>query len=198
MKLQEEIVALTVLSRSGGPRRRGKKKSLLSLADFHVLSIKGGTRPDLYPYDLPTEEELHVLQEFVSERLDEIVRTGVTRFPAISLALQVEKKGHTLGLVELPDQAFAFVFANLLGDQVKNIRHCPECQKRFLAHRYNQSFCTTKCQNRAAARKYRNTPPDRVGKRGRPRKISSEVEHKAKTKGDKRYGKKKGGRPRHR
>jgi len=86
--------------------------------------------------------------------------------------------------------AFRYILVYLLGHFSKDLRRCPECQKRFLARRYNQVFCGVRCQNRVAARKSRATPPDRVGKRGRPVKAAGKIQkQKAKTKTSTKGGK---------
>lgn len=90
--------------------------------------------------------------------------------------------GYVYAQVDRPMDAFRYILVYLLGHFSKDLWRCPECQKRFLARRYNQVFCGVRCQNRVAARKSRATPPDRVGKRGRPAKAAGKIQkQKAKT-----------------
>ena len=101
--------------------------------------------------------------------------------------------GYVYAQVDRPMDVFRYILVYLLGHFSKDLRRCPECQKRFLSGRYNQVFCGVRCQNRVAARKSRATPPDRVGKRGRPAKAAGKIQkQKAKTKTSTKGGAKRG------
>ncbi len=67
------------------------------------------------------------------------------------------------------ESIFGFRLIELLAQFAPRIRRCPECTKVNLADRRNQKFCSVKCQSRSYMRKYRDTPPDRIGKPGRPK-----------------------------
>lgn len=62
-------------------------------------------------------------------------------------------------------------FFVLLRTHVSNILKCPcgGCNTIFVRDRINQRFCSKKCQERQAKRDLHPIPPERYGKRGRPR-----------------------------
>ena len=50
---------------------------------------------------------------------------------------------------------FEYRFVHLLAQSGDYIRRCPECAKIYLAIRRDQLYCQPRCQNRVAARKWR-------------------------------------------
>ena len=52
----------------------------------------------------------------------------------------------------------------------KGLRTCQQCQKAFMAYRKDKKFCSDVCRNGFNVRRRRNTPVERYGKPGRPRK----------------------------
>ncbi len=129
---------------------------------------------------LPPLEALKELHDGIVQHVDELIRTGRTEFPRTSGKLVIQYSDdhdcavnyfHPLMSKEdTRENAFWSFFAHLLTSRAHRIRRCTECRRVFLAGRRNQHYCTVRCQSRVASRKYRNTPPDRVGKRGRPSK----------------------------
>src|SRR3990167_897009 len=79
---------------------------------------------------------------------------------------------------ENPTEVLTYLMLDLLNEHAELVRQCPEfehngCQRLFLADRKNQDFCSVKCQNRAATRRYRVEHGMISGRpRGRPRKVS--------------------------
>ena len=73
-------------------------------------------------------------------------------------------------LSENAERALLYGLWLTLSECAHRIRRCPECAKAFLATRSNQRYCLPSCQIRVASRKYLGTPPERLGKRGRPSK----------------------------
>ena len=73
--------------------------------------------------------------------------------------------------LEMPD--LSAIFRHRLFEVFKAyclaLRKCPGCPTRFLADRRNKDYCSSACRNRAYMRVKRNVPPERFGKRGRPR-----------------------------
>jgi len=65
-----------------------------------------------------------------------------------------------------------YLFFDRLGDTAHLLHACPECSRFFLADRKNQRYCSLRCQTRVASRKHLGTPKHRIGKRGRPQKLS--------------------------
>lgn len=70
--------------------------------------------------------------------------------------------------------AFVYHLARLFEAYADRIRQCPGCNIIFPSDRINQNYCTVKCQSRHYMQKYRDTPPERIGKRGRPPKKDNE------------------------
>jgi hypothetical protein len=70
-----------------------------------------------------------------------------------------------------PLDAFEITSMLLLGKFYRSLRRCKDqsCQKWFLPSRTDQRYDSRRCVNRAMTRRHRKTPPDRIGKRGRPK-----------------------------
>ncbi len=62
-------------------------------------------------------------------------------------------------------------FFKLLKTHVADILKCPctDCHGIFVRERSNQRFCSKRCQEKQAKRIQHSIPPERYGKRGRPR-----------------------------
>ncbi len=159
------------------------------------LRKKGVDVPDETPEKeiqqrrLPSAEAVQELLDGVGRHLEELIQTGETGFPQPKATLRVLhlKEQDRVASLLLPDlteedtreNAFWFYFANLLTLYAYRIRRCPEsghpkCQSIFLADRRNQEYCGVRCRSRVASRQYRGTPPDRIGKQGRPSKKEME------------------------
>lgn len=78
--------------------------------------------------------------------------------------------GLKLITAESPITVFEYHLASMLTKYALRITDCPECKTIYLSNRKDQKFCTTRCQSRNTMRKIRNTPPERMNKRGRPKK----------------------------
>lgn len=71
-----------------------------------------------------------------------------------------------------PDLAVAFRhhLLGILASHGHALKRCLGCSIRFVADRSNKDYCTPACRNRSYMRKINEVPPERYGKRGRPRK----------------------------
>lgn len=87
-----------------------------------------------------------------------------------------------------PLTVFEYHLSDMLAKFALLIYQCPECKTIFLASRKNKQFCSVRCQSRLNMRKYRGTPSERIGKRGRPAGSSNKKEELSKAKGGS-YGK---------
>jgi hypothetical protein len=139
----------------------------------------------------PSEERLTVIREIINGEAS----TRLYRFLVLP-NLNVAFRHHLLGILAEHGQA---------------LRSCPGCSTRFVADRRNKDYCNPSCRNRTYMRTKRNVPPERYGKRGRPRKevpsidqlkeqkksrtassrrIDTNRNQRTTTKGDRRHGKK--------
>jgi len=220
LTLSEEVEAFTALGIYGAWNPTnvvGGRNNLGTLAGVDCRSDGWGNPPG--HSSRPTDDDLIYLHTFSLERLREVSRfllpdeketrfvykgggVKVTDCPvfdhesdctdvSLSNVTYRLEKGVIDAIVETPVDAFKFILIYLLGNFHKDITRCAECMKVFIARRYNQAYCSTRCQNRVAARKRRATPPDRVGKRGRPAKAAGKIiqKQKAKTKTSTKGGK---------
>lgn len=92
------------------------------------------------------------------------------RLKALAQAVIVEAKRARLIFEDTPDALLVTDVTFFFEGLFRKLRRCPECQKIFLRRRKDKGFCSKPCQVRVAVRRLRNTPPDRIGKRGRPPK----------------------------
>lgn len=84
---------------------------------------------------------------------------------------------------------FEYHLSDILTKFALLILQCPECKTIFLASRKNKQFCSVRCQSRLNMRKYRGTPLERVGKRGRPPGTGRKKEGLLNVKGGSSHGK---------
>ena len=66
-----------------------------------------------------------------------------------------ERKGSVFVATKRKVKEFEYRFAHLLVDYSGRIRRCPECQRIYLAIRFDQTYCGPRCQTRVATRKWR-------------------------------------------
>ena len=145
---------------------------------------------------LPSKDEIAKLRRFTWEQIEAIVQKDVADIDVGHIRIRLKRIPptwvYTRLIVDLLESGFAFHLAHHFADQAAWIRRCPECTKYFLAERRNQLYCSSSCQTRMASRKYRATPPERVGKRGRPPKKERPAvkahNQKASSKGGQRHG----------
>ncbi len=83
----------------------------------------------------------------------------------------IQGKQSVVFTVWIKDREFLFRInlILLLGQFVPNISSCSACKQFFLAKRIDQIFCSNRCATRVMQRRKRKTPPNRYGKRGRPK-----------------------------
>jgi len=83
---------------------------------------------------------------------------------------------HAIKFIKLRDLAPAFrhCVCTILEIHGPALTECPGCSRVFLADRSNKDYCDPLCRNRTYMRLKRRVPPERFGKRGRPRKIKIE------------------------
>lgn len=100
-----------------------------------------------------------------------------------------EDRGRRMVSAKTPLTVFEYNLSEILTKFAPFISQCPECKIIFLASRKNKQFCSVRCQSRVNMRKYRNTPPERVGKRGRPTGTGKKKKELSKVRGGSSHGK---------
>ncbi len=127
------------------------------------------------PCELPPRDAVTALQRQVRAALVSLQENHSVSWmlPPIHLtvgAFRETDENVVLGTAESPQVLFTYNLALLLVQNAVRIRRCADCTQRFFADRKNKAYCSPRCQSRAGTRRWRTTPPDRIGKRGRPRK----------------------------
>lgn len=124
---------------------------------------------------IPSESELVIMQSMTVDSIERFLE-----YKLVDAKMDIEVRAKPLGPGERGGyigiypksnlDAFNLSTIFLIGIFAEKIRSCrePTCKNLYIAKRVDQLFCTVKCQNRLAARRARNTPPERIGKRGRP------------------------------
>lgn len=137
--------------------RRGA--DIASEAGWSVRSVpEEGSRGTL-----PSRGEAKEIQEMVLGSLEKLWETAVTAFTfpqftiIVTLPLEDERKGSVFVATKRKVKEFEYRFAHLLVDYSGRIRRCPECQRIYLAIRFDQRYCGPRCQTRVATRKWRET-----------------------------------------
>jgi hypothetical protein len=166
-----------------------------------------GEQPSVKAFEilrrLPSKQVVRQLQQDVQDAIDSLLRGEAAEFdlpPGARDCVRVlirDILGKTskwaYRFIEVRDlvPAFRDALSNVLAVQAARLAKCPGCRKRFLADRKNQDYCDALCRNRTYMRQQRGVPPERFGKRGRPRKIKTEgsIDTPQGTKGN-RHGKK--------
>lgn len=132
---------------------------------------------------LPNQKDLLALHSQVKNMLFEIMDRGVFVFQRPHTTQYLERWPGKYGppekaipslirsitLAETPPDLFIIHAYDYLEQFAEKLAKCPECSTVFLLERTNKKYCSLQCQTRVATRRNRNTPPDRVGKRGRPK-----------------------------
>ncbi len=125
---------------------------------------------------LPTSQEVEQCQAITNQHLAQLLQLGSTHFPPFLATMVVSDTTQVaLGpLAVSPEtrlKSFLYGLACSLAIHAAGIRRCSGCEARFLANRRDQHFCSVRCLSRLNMRKYRGTPPERIGKRGRPPRV---------------------------
>lgn len=121
---------------------------------------------------LPNIDEICLLQSQARDAFNGIVEKNslALRCPSPDLFFLRFPKSNISQLVTLADSPFD-LFTNHLIEYLKQfhkgLARCPECRLIFWG-RSNRTFCSQKCQNRVAVRRFRGIPAERKGKVGRP------------------------------
>lgn len=115
-----------------------------------------------FSYTLPSREEAIRLQATVLKQLDGLWNTATAVFSFSHLTLVVTQSGtfherYATVVVATKQKAkeFEYRFAHMLAAYAGRIHRCRECRRIYLASRYDQQFCTPRCQMRVASRKWR-------------------------------------------
>jgi len=150
---------------------KAEGSSLFELLAPSESSIEG---LESYPVSLYITKEVHTL---VRKHIFELVEKGATSFPEVALQFTLKRSlERNIAFVEnqlSSSNALALKVLGLLRDQGPLLRRCPGCTTIFLANRRDQQFHDNHCRMKNYMAKKRNTPPDRIGKRGRPRKVKN-------------------------
>ncbi len=139
------------------------------LGKSYVVSEGRGSQAVVDNFRLLRKGEAVTLQGVVKEALGRLVKKVPGKLKISVLALEVGSVGDTGYCVPSTPNAFEFHAALLLGKHAPRIRRCNECGKIYRAMRRRQQFCSTQCQNRSGARRYRQGLRLKNSKRKRPR-----------------------------
>ena len=140
-----------------------------SVSPFDLLAhdrSKAGWAASITPrHTVPNRLEVLDLQAQIRQHLEQLIDGGGTliRLPNLEARVAIGKagKGRAVGQLILSYERIAHQFLHhLLGVLVNHapwVRRCKECERRFLAVRRKQKFCSARCQRRIATRRYRAT-----------------------------------------
>jgi hypothetical protein len=148
------------------PRATAKKISRPDFSVFCSLRKK---------CTLPDRDTITALQHQVQLYLQQLIDDGSTiiDIPPVLLGIATKAESDVASITEYADSPKAIFVRNLaliLSKTAMRLHSCRECRLTFYADRKGKQYCSSRCQSRAGTRRYRNTPPERVGKLGRPRK----------------------------
>ncbi len=168
LNLRYEIALFTIV----GPAQAWK----LGRYTFASTGMGPMDGPPWY-YVVPTREQVKEFQLETQHYLDELIHTHRATFPVLHAELVVFHdaqldQGVLAVAPEAIETSFLYGLARLLEIHAPRLRRCTTCGARFLASRRRQRFCSPRCQSVFNMRKYRGTPPERIGKPGRPPKDS--------------------------
>lgn len=172
----------------GKPYSSKTLEGLQSVATLHHQSNVLCGAFSLQP-SLPNQENVLDLHSQIKNMLLEIMDRGVLVFQRPHTTQYLERwsgkygppaKGNpplvrSITLAETPPHLFIIHAHGCLEQFAGKLSRCPECSTVFLLGRTNKMYCSLRCQNRVATRRNRNTPPDRLGKRGRPKGSGKEA-----------------------
>jgi len=122
---------------------------------------------------LPRKEDLQTLQDQTRGALTSLIdrHSLILQQPGSTQYFLRYPQSHTFSSVVLadsPQDLFMIHFLEFLKECGQALSKCPGCLMIFYG-RTNKTYCSLKCQSREATRRFRGTPPDRIGKRGRPK-----------------------------
>mgnify|MGYP005607513667 CR=1 FL=1 len=135
--------------------RRGA--DIATEAGWSVRSIPG----EGFRGTLPSRGEAKEIQAMVLGSLEKLWETAIAAFTfpqftiIVTLPVGDERKGSVFVATKRKVKEFEYRFAHLLVDYSGRIRRCPECQRIYLAIRFDQTYCGPRCQTRVATRKWR-------------------------------------------
>ena len=156
---------------------RSPEDKNLSLGGVRTLLGQVEGRAGLLYSRLPSEDQVSSLQAELRTIIGRLAdKQGVVFFmPAIARVVlpwpkveELPEYTQTVVMADSPEDLFRLAAQEHLIPVMTNVFRCPECQRIFLRGRKDQGFCSKTCQVRVGVRRLRNTPPDRIGKRGRP------------------------------
>ena len=111
---------------------------------------------------IPSRKEALDIQATVLEQLELYWHEGYTTFTFPQMTLVVvspgegsDEAGTVIVSAKRKAKEFEYRFVHLLAHTGDYIRRCPECATIFFAIRRDQLYCQPRCQNRVAARKWR-------------------------------------------
>ena len=113
---------------------------------------------------IPSRKEGQDIQAAALEQLERYWHEGYTAFTFPQMTLVVvspgegsDEAGTIFVSAKRKTKEFEYRFVHLLAQTGDYIRRCPECAKIYLAIRRDQLYCHPRCQNRVAARKWRES-----------------------------------------
>ena len=125
---------------------------------WSVQSIPG----EKFRGTIPSRAEAKEIQTMVLRSLENLWKKAVAAFtfPQFTIIVTLpgadhERKGSVFVATKRKVKEFEYRFAHLLVDYSGRIRRCPECQRIYLAIRFDQTYCGPRCQTRVATRKWR-------------------------------------------
>jgi len=138
--------------------RRGEE--IATEGGWSVQSIPG----ERFRGTIPSRDEAQEIQSMVLRSLEDLWAKAAAAFtfPQFTIivtlpGLDHERKGSVFVATKRKVKEFEYRFAHLLVDYSGRIRRCPECQRIYLAIRFDQRYCGPRCQTRVATRKWRET-----------------------------------------
>jgi hypothetical protein len=142
----------------------------------------------------PDKTALRRLHRLTSDVIESIIAKKALRFslPGLILKAFPAYDGQQWLLDSWADDyrsVFIYRLLHLLPDWGHKIRRCPGCDCLFFAKRADQRFHNLNCLSRQTMRAKRCTPPERYGKRGRPKQtvpVKNTISRKVRRHGKKR------------
>ena len=163
-ELQWEVTAFSTYTAFRGQQ---SQVAVQPIYDWYSLFREG----DL---SLPSHGELKHLLGIATQHVNDLVDQGKTSFDSLHLSgfslarssSGIMRASSSTGSAASNVQYALLILLQRYGDRISR---CPCCSQLFFRSRSDKEACSSSCRSKQNIRKRRKTPPERFGKRGRPR-----------------------------
>jgi len=170
MDFRWEIAVFVITDLCGNPKLSpAKNRERASILSIQWIHLKKMYQPKIA--EPPSKKQAHEIQTAIRGGIEKFLEQGKIMISPEKISFHITLQKSVMAgpqvnyLADDHLSIFQYALVRLLRDTGQKLSHCLACMTIHLGERLDQKYCSAKCQNRVAARNFREAKKEKQKRR---------------------------------